>query len=269
MTSIRSAVHPAKRLRLTGGKHEKFSVTGSVVPCSVHSECVWQRFEPGNPGGGGGSQVATHFTVTAPATDSVGTAFNITVVALDASNSMVVSYSGTVHLSSSDAQAVLAGDSTLTSGTKNFSATLSSVGSQTITATDTVKATITGTSNPIQVSTPASGIVPTGSMATARYFHTATLLNNGSVLVTGGVAAGNGLASAEIFDPLSGTFSVTGSMAVGRSSHTATLLPNGKVLVTGGSSSDTAELFDPTSGQFTVHRQYDYVTHGAHSYAAP
>jgi hypothetical protein len=205
----------------------------------------------GGGAGGGGSQVATHFTITAPATASVGTPFTVVVLALDASNSLVPGYSGIVHFTSTDPQAVLVGNATLTN--KDFSATLESVGSQTITATDTVTTTITGSSNSIQVSTPASGIAPTGSMATARYFHTATLLNNGTVLVTGGLDGNNNnLASAELFDPASGTFTLTGSMAVARSSHTATLLTNGKVLVAGGSSSATAELFDPASGHFTA-----------------
>src|SRR6266480_340416 len=61
--------------------------------------------------------------------------------------------------------------------------------------------------------------VITGSLATARNGHTATLLPNGKVLVAGG---GNN--SAELYDPVSGTWSATGSFATARTFHTATLL---------------------------------------------
>src|SRR6266568_2707248 len=105
----------------------------------------------------------------------------------------------------------------------------------------------------------------TGSMATARHYHTATLLDSGKVLVAGGVPAssaytGTWLASAELYDPATGTWSATGSLATSRTDHTATLLPSGKVLVVGGSTRDytgdhvlaSAELYDPATGTWSA-----------------
>ncbi|MGH7940582.1 MAG: kelch repeat-containing protein [Limisphaerales bacterium] len=90
----------------------------------------------------------------------------------------------------------------------------------------------------------------------ARYDHTATLLLNGKVLIAGGyVAGGATTASAELYDPATGSNTLTGSLLTARSHHTATLLPNGKVLVAGGilgfSALSSAELYDPASGTWT------------------
>ncbi len=98
----------------------------------------------------------------------------------------------------------------------------------------------------------------TGSMATARYRHTATLLANGQVLVAGGVDGSNALASAELYDPATGTWTATSPMTTTRSSHTATLLANGQVLVAGGTEDAhnvilaSAELYDPATGTWTA-----------------
>src|SRR2546430_14837481 len=72
-------------------------------------------------------------------------------------------------------------------------------------------------------------------MTTKRESHTATLLQNGMVLVAGGVdCCGTVYASAELYDPASGTWTATGSLNTERAGHTATLLQNGFVLVAGG-----------------------------------
>src|SRR5689334_20990143 len=103
----------------------------------------------------------------------------------------------------------------------------------------------------------ASAWTPTaGAMATPRESHTATLLSNGKVLVAGGNTVGfAALKSAELYDPVTKTWSATGDMTEVRSDHTATLLPNGKVLVVGGddtvTSSKTAEIYDPATGVWT------------------
>ena len=99
----------------------------------------------------------------------------------------------------------------------------------------------------------------TGSLNTARGDSAATLLTNGTVLVEGGFACQPSncstsvvdmSASAEIYDPASGAFSLTGSLATARQVHTATLLLDGTVLVAGGWSGSnsgltSAELYQP------------------------
>ena len=105
---------------------------------------------------------------------------------------------------------------------------------------------------------PDSGVwAPTGSMNVPRYSHTATLLADGRVLVAGGQTSATPnawTATAEIYDPATGTWTPTGSMQSPRAWHTATLLPNGKVLVAGGgdpSTAVTAELYDPRTGTWS------------------
>ncbi len=93
---------------------------------------------------------ATHFVLSAPSSTTAGSAFVFSITALDAANSIALTYQGTVHFTSSDPQANLL-DATLTNGSGYSAAILSTAGLQTITATDTTTSSITGTSNPISV----------------------------------------------------------------------------------------------------------------------
>jgi hypothetical protein len=115
----------------------------------------------------------------------------------------------------------------------------------------------------------------TGPMLTARYWHTSTLLSNGKVLVTGGCTGGYPCAAttatAELYDPESGTWSATASLPAGVFGHTATSISTGLVeepavvLVVGGCRSEaacgptgahtgnaerTASLYHATTGAF-------------------
>ncbi|MGO8870888.1 MAG: Kelch repeat-containing protein, partial [Acidimicrobiales bacterium] len=88
-------------------------------------------------------------------------------------------------------------------------------------------------------------------MSVRRTGATATLLGDGDVLVAGG-----GSASAELYHPGVGTWTITASMSTARSDATATLLQNGDVLVAGGCCEaghpdiglNSAEIYDPSTG---------------------
>lgn len=114
----------------------------------------------------------------------------------------------------------------------------------------------------------------TGTMSISREDHATVLLANGKVLVIGGTTVdfnGVTVASAELYDPTTGSWTTTGSMLQGRERFTATLLQNGKVLVAGGDYYDgvnagvltESELYDPTSGTWSITTSMGTPRYGA------
>jgi hypothetical protein len=105
---------------------------------------------------------------------------------------------------------------------------------------------------------PAAGTwAYTGSLATNRHRFSAVLLTNGQVLVMGGFTGPSGsvaTATAELYNPATGTWTATGSMLTNRVCQSAKLLTNGQVLVTDGdfNGGKLAELYDPNSGTWSA-----------------
>jgi hypothetical protein len=129
---------------------------------------------------------------------------------------------------------------------------------------------------PVNAGTPTAEIYDSGmgkwtqvgDMSTGRTEHTATLLPDGTVMVCGGIST---LRPSDSYNPASQNFSTVGGLLQARQRHVSLLLTNpawgslvGKVLAIGGAFSgspvfggiqealDTVELYDPSTGQFTL-----------------
>lgn len=125
--------------------------------------------------------------------------------------------------------------------------------------------TTSGAISEAELYDPKTGtFLATGSMTTQRSGHSATLLSDGQVLVVGGGQGANSgadyLASAELYNPATGTFSRTGSMTHARVGPAIASLAGGRVLIAGGGGSGpgtlmsawaSAELYDPGRGTFS------------------
>jgi hypothetical protein len=97
------------------------------------------------------------------------------------------------------------------------------------------------------------------AMHSDRFGHAAVALADGRVLILGGQSWTIGqpsmtLATAEVYDPATGRFSLTGPLLSARDRPTATRLPGGTVLVAGGTDKGqpplAAEIYEPTAGTF-------------------
>ncbi len=125
---------------------------------------------------------ASTFTLTGyPSPTTAGDSHNFTVTALDAYGNTATGYTGTVHFTSSDAQATLPADYTFAAadaGVHSFSATLKTAGTESLTSTDTATSTITGSETGISVNPAAAsslGVSGFPSPTTAGVSHDSTV----------------------------------------------------------------------------------------------
>jgi N-acetylneuraminic acid mutarotase len=103
--------------------------------------------------------------------------------------------------------------------------------------------------NACELYDPATNLfTPTGAMATPRVLHTLVKLNDGRVLAAGGSTAvsgtdpvaqllsfvNNATATAELYNPATGTWAAAANLPSTRTGHSAAIVPDGRVLVAGG-----------------------------------
>jgi hypothetical protein len=261
---------------IAAGNTQQFAATGTYSDGSAQnltSTAAWSSSAPGvaaiTPGGlatgvktGQSSLIATLGSITGSATLAVTAPVLVSIAVTPGNASIAVgtkqqftatgTYSdastqnltSTAAWSSSAPSVATIGDA---SGSQGL-ATTAGLGTTTMQAT-------TGAINGSTTLTVTAGYVLTGSLNTARASHTSTVLTNGVVLIAGGYN-GNVLASAELYNPATGTFTPTGSLNTARLYHTATLLNNGMLLIAGGSDENgkilaSAELYNPATGTFT------------------
>jgi hypothetical protein len=218
----------------------------------------------------GANQVASGTVVdsvnaTATATDAVNLDITPPVISISSPangatvTSTSLTVSGTITDALSGANGLTCNGLPATITGSNFSCALtvsSAVNSITLVGTDLAGNMATAAIS-VSLVIPG-GAALTGNLNAARQEHTATLLTNRTVLIAGGTDANFvEQASAELYNPGTGTFAATGSMTVPRINHTATLLNDGTVLITGGYDSNgiplnSAEIYNPATAAFTA-----------------
>lgn len=191
-----------------------------------------------NPGSASTNVLAaagTRFDVTGlPASTTAGVATSVTVTVRDQFGNVATGYTGTVHFATSDGQATIPPNSTLTNGVGTFPVTFRTAGAQSVTATDTVTPTLIGsqntTVNPAAASTirivlspnaPYTvGQVVNGTITALDPFGNIATQTNGSVVVSVSDPAAVVVPNPPTFTNGLGTFQITFNTAA---THTLTL----------------------------------------------
>jgi streptogramin lyase len=123
---------------------------------------------------------ANHFVVSATGSTTAGTAFTVTVQAVDAAGNLATAYSGTIHFTSSDSSAALPADYTFSvgdQGKQTFSVTLKTAGPRTVAVTDVADFTSTSSTTVLVTAAAATHLgvaAPASSTAGSAFDVTVT-----------------------------------------------------------------------------------------------
>jgi hypothetical protein len=192
----------------------------------------------------------THFVLTGQSAATAGVGFNLTVTAEDQFNNVAAGYSGNVALTSSDTNAIVpvTGKNVMAAGVGTFSATLTTSGTQTLTATDSLLSTLT----------KATGGITVAAAAASQYVVTTPAAETHSVGFKLTVTAedqfnntATGYAGTLIFSgsDTAGTYHANATLTSGVGTFSATLVTTGNQTVT---VEDSASSVTGTSGTIVV-----------------
>ncbi len=209
------------------------------------------------------SATLNNFSVTAsPASITAGGTTSVTVVARDSSNHTLANYTGTIHFTSSDAQAALPADYTFTSadaGSKSFNVTLKTAGNPSVSVSDSGKV---GTTN-VGVIAAAPAVMAFGSQPTNA---TSGQAISPAVTVTLKDAFGNSASGNVAMSIATGSGTLSGTTNQATSGGTATFndlsIDNAgshTLKATSGSLSATSSAFSIAAGVAT-NLAWDSVT---------
>lgn len=212
------------------------TVAGSTVTITGAGSCTVTASQPGNTNWQPATPVPQTFAIAkAAATLTLsgltqfydGSAKSVTVTTSPAGlTTVVVTYNGsTTPPTAAGSYAVVA-----TLNNANYAGSAS------------------GTLTIIGLATPA----PVGNMTESRVYHSATLLPGGEVLIAGGSdTRGGSLASGELYNPTTKTFTATSNNMPNKAAgHTATLLKDGRVLIAGGGNS-SSQIYTRATNSFS------------------
>ena len=178
-----------------------------------------------------------HLALGGSSSDVAGATYTVTVTAQTSTNATDAAYRGTVHFTSSDAQAGLPANYTFTAadaGSHTFTVTLKTAGTQSVSAVDTANASVSGNLSGVAVSPAAASQFLLSGLSASQ-----TAGTSGTITVTAKDPFGN------LATGFTGTVTLT-------STDTAATLPGAYTFTTADHGAHTFTLTFNTAGTESV-----------------